>query len=619
MILIRKADLTLEAVLRSIVTATHTEALDGQYVVEATVAAGPEQQPVLVPGGILEAGGQLFDLVSVRQRHSAEGLAVDLQGEHVSYRLLADELEWFTYHGTATGALTQALSGTPCSVGTVEPTGTQTVSIQEPRSRRAILQEIARLWAGELEFDRFTIHLRTQRGREFGPELRAGKNLAGVTREVDLQEGHLRLAYAVEIADLAALPEYAEAWEQIELGDRVRVVDPALGINEQVRVVVCTRDLVRGVTSRVVLSNRLRDLVDPIFRIQQDAVLKGALYNGIRIGPANGFEAVRSDRRARAVMNATQGIRIQRGDGSGGNWEDQIHLDPDGNAVFRGQTSDGHTRIIASGVQVLDGAAQPRVHLGQFAAGRFGLRVTGANAEVALDEFGLSPAFIKRFPNKIMNSGFEHYEAQADSTAQYPGLPLYWTGGVVTSWANWEGDVALELAAGGTAEQGMQDAATHAGADPDWWQAMQTRVSFHQRGAAVRVWVRKVSDSSDYTLTDNSGDVPVTGSFLDYPAASNWEDGHRTFFFQPTPGAGRVKVRFQNIGTGALLWIDAVQIEPDFTGRWPSFYTPGPRSLPRTDVPPFEEMLQDFADWHWTLTHRVDSVSVLDHATAVIL
>jgi phage minor structural protein len=288
------------------------------------------------------------------------------------------------------------------------------------------------------------------------------------------------------------------------------------------------------------------------------------------LNPANEQEQIHLSR---------EGMRFTKDNGQ--TW--QVALDFNG-LRMEGKSGDGFTHYGGDGVRVYDGGNVLRAHLGQYEAGRFGLRIAARNQAVAVDEWGLNPEFIKRFPNKILNSGFEHYFVHSGATAQYPGRPLYWAGdGVCTTWANFEGDVSLELMAGQAIEQGMLDAANHAGADPAWWQSLQTRVSFRQKGAAARVWVRRVSDNLPYTLTDNSGAMPRTGAFLDFSSVDNWENGLRTFFFQPTAGDGRVKVCFQNIGTSPL-YLDAVQIEPDFTGRWPSFYTPGPRSLPKSEV-----------------------------------
>ena len=231
-----------------------------------------------------------------------------------------------------------------------------------------------------------------------------------------------------------------------------------------------------------------------------------------------------------------------------------------------------YCKMQADGFKVYDGVNNLRCHLGQYVAGRYGLYVVGKNAELTIDEWGINPDFMKRFANKIVNSGFEKYD---EATLK----PLYWEGnGIVTSWSNWDGTVSLKLTPGQYMEQGMLDGITHAGANPEWWDTMQTRVSFKHRGGMVRVRVKKVSDNTSYVLTDNSGGTEITGSYIDYGSVANWPDGHHTFYFVPDLDGGKVKVCFENLDGSADAYLDAVQIEPDFTGKWPGFYTYGPRS-----------------------------------------
>jgi hypothetical protein len=167
--------------------------------------------------------------------------------------------------------------------------------------------------------------------------------------------------------------------------------------------------------------------------------------------------------------------------------------------------------------------------------------------------------------------------------------------------------------------------------NPDAWQLVYSASGFgsvSSIGTAFtryfpdeqeRVWCignriigRKVVDSTPLTLVDNSEEglidkygnevgVIRQGEYLDYDYIENWAyleppapenpnvpylvTGYHTFYFQPIPGQGKLKICFENIDDqGRPCYIDAVQIEPDFTGKWPSLYTPGPRSISPIDV-----------------------------------
>jgi hypothetical protein len=98
-------------------------------------------------------------------------------------------------------------------------------------------------------------------------------------------------------------------------------------------------------TGDVEIGNFIPDIIDSVNQIERSTVHKERLYNGIRIGPENGFEAIRSDKKARTTMNATEGIKIDLGDGEG-NYapvfyvtieNDEAKLNLKGNAEFTGQ------------------------------------------------------------------------------------------------------------------------------------------------------------------------------------------------------------------------------------------------------------------------------------------
>jgi len=187
------------------------------------------------------------------------------------------------------------------------------------------------------------------------------------------------------------------------------------------------------------------------------------------------------------------------------------------------------------------------------------------NNEKPVDSYGFNPFFIKRFPNKIWNSSFEAFNSTALK-------PYYWSAGVSSPDASWDSDYSLKLSPGQICEQ--EEISNTGFVNPDWWDDLDTRTSFRHKLSSVRVWVVRVSTDESLTLTDNDSN---TGSYLDFPLADNWNDGYRTFKFTPPASCGKVKVKFQNTGSSDL-YIDAVQMEPDFTGKWPSFYTHGPKS-----------------------------------------
>lgn len=103
----------------------------------------------------------------------------------------------------------------------------------------------------------------------------------------------------------------------------------------------------------------------------------------------------------------------------------------------------------------------------------------------------------------------------------------------------------------------------------------------------MQVQVFSEYDFAPFDLTDEAG---VTRAYYNTGVSSSWDDGSYTFSFEPTK-SGRVWIRFSNIGGGAA-YIDAVQMEPDFNGKYPSFYTNGPYSVSADEVPLSDSWLE---------------------------
>ena len=117
------------------------------------------------------------------------------------------------------------------------------------------------------------------------------------------------------------------------LGDEVILVQKDLGIQEQLRIVRIGYNPYNPIEAEIELANFISGLEDDIYRIETKTVEK----DGARIGPENGFESVRNDKRARAYFNADNFV-MQAGDGSGSNWTNKLYFDPaSGEYIFDGR------------------------------------------------------------------------------------------------------------------------------------------------------------------------------------------------------------------------------------------------------------------------------------------
>jgi len=348
------------------------EGINREFVFSFSMVIDGDKSQYIVCDNVVEVEDNYFKIVYVKKKRNQDGaLTIDVDTEHVAQlelNLPEYDLQTFAVDDTPTNILAEILSGTNFTVGAVDFTNAATFSIQEKSSRRAILIQFAEYLGGELKFDKYGISLLTKRGNDNGVQFRVGKNLKGITVHQDKRSGTLEVAYDVNVVELSTLPEYG-ALEAINLGDDILVADPDLGVNEKQRIIEYDYSPKLKMNSKVTIANFIDGIEDTISRIERTTIFKEKLYNGIRIGPVNGFEATRSDEKARTIMNATDGIKLQKGDGAGV-YVDVIFLDTEGNAVFKGtiEASDfvGGTINIGSGTFTVDNLGNMIANSGTF-------------------------------------------------------------------------------------------------------------------------------------------------------------------------------------------------------------------------------------------------------------
>lgn len=223
-----------------------------------------------------------------------------------------------------------------------------------------------------------------------------------------------------------------------------------------------------------------------------------------------------------------------------------------------------------------------------------GLLFVGQNEEIGIDKYGINPKFVKNFPNKCWNSGFENYDTTTN-------VPFYWEGCTVSEEAVWEGSVSAEIPPDGVLKQKAMGWEGYI--YPEWWEFQTTRVSFRYKSSGLRVGIFR-SDTNilipviytyeeEETIIDENGEEQTVTvehteevDYIDYPYAENWDTGLANFSFNSyeVPAGVGLYIVIQNMSSSNSLFVDAVQVEPDFTGKWPSIYSEGPKSSPMGSV-----------------------------------
>lgn len=311
--------------IEAVDTSSRTEIINSDNILSFTAPLTAENTDLFNDTNTIGLDDDYFDIAKYKKGQAESGeLQVSVECEHVSYRLNNSDydLEYFTETGTPTEILTALLAGTGFTVGTVEFTEAVTYSAQEKKSRRGLLVQFAEYLGGELLFNKFTVSILAQRGSTAPKDLMAGRNITVISKSVDKttldRNGNPTVAY--ECALIHPM--------ELALGDVVTMAYATLGIDVTLRIVSITTNPYNKYEVSFSVSNTVPAVEDAAYEIQTTTVAKDALYNGCRIGPEFGFEAVRNDKKARSYFKS-DGMAMQAGDGTGENWEDKLYYDFD--------------------------------------------------------------------------------------------------------------------------------------------------------------------------------------------------------------------------------------------------------------------------------------------------
>lgn len=242
------------AVVRTIthvLTASLCDKLDGTLTFDFT-ALQKGEQPIL-PGMTAKYDGQYYSIVRVKRGFSA-GLEISaVSCEHISY-ILNDEqynLVTFVFEGYPAEGLQDLLQNTPFTVGVVEPAAMVECAFtdESPLNRRSALMRFADACGGELEFDGYSVHIRTHRGGTARKLLMDGKNVTSLSATFDSRKA--AQAYEVQLFKRVDL----------SVGDEVRIVYHPLSIQVDTRIVGLTYNPFDRYTVRVEVGDYVPNLL----------------------------------------------------------------------------------------------------------------------------------------------------------------------------------------------------------------------------------------------------------------------------------------------------------------------------------------------------------------------
>lgn len=426
-----------------------------------------------------------------------------------------------------------------------------------------------------------------------------------------------KATYEIDFVELERSANYKDfsSLQKVHLGDIVYVKHAEMGIDLKLKVIKYTKDLLSGHQSKITLGDakddfmefqqslvKSKNVVDYAFRKGKlnTATLKGLkivneeeekvtfeitedgdtfIYGGLTIGPDTNFEegydpfekANKEELGELAYYDAVEksklGTTIIEGGYLKTGFVDASRIDTgtlNANQVNIEAIDEHEGTVIKIGKIKEEDEEEPA---------KYGISITGSNGELMLDEYGIDPRFVKSFKNMIWNSSFERYDPVTK-------IPQYWTGGESFSTSSFDNSHSMKLEVGETSEQTGPVGGFNPRPTPASWGGRTGRFSFAKKGGAVQVQIFRGYDHTPYDLTDEEGN---TKPYYNTAESINWDDGRYTFSFEPD-SPGNVWARFSNIGT-SVAYIDAVQLEPDFNGKYPSFYTHGPHSVSAEEIP----------------------------------
>ncbi|EKN68081.1 phage tail spike protein [Schinkia azotoformans] len=269
---VRDTNLDLVAILHKITNPIISERINADFLFSFSAYVEKEKMPYITADNIVEVEDNYFKMAYFRRN----GISTDVVCEHVSYELTEYDVEVDTvFSGTPITILSQLLTNTPFSVGTVDVSESISFKVVNKSTVRKILLDYVAHLDAELIFDKFTIHLVSKRGTNKGVQFRRGKNLLGITEEIDTRGGGLRIAYEVDIIDLSHMPNfpYLRELEKAELGDIVKVIDEDMLIDINARIVARDYNPFRKINPKVEIGNFIRDLGDSLVNKSSDIAI----------------------------------------------------------------------------------------------------------------------------------------------------------------------------------------------------------------------------------------------------------------------------------------------------------------------------------------------------------
>jgi len=312
---------TLKYTLKAMQTSRLHQSLNGECTFDFTIPG--KYIPNIAVGDEVRYGDLYFNVVRVsKQTLPGVGVSVGVSCEHISYTL-ADTLQTTAhYSGTVSTVLGQILSGTGFSVGTVDISGTYSVTINNDTNKRSALQEWAAVTGAEIDYTQRAINFRARIGSSTAVNLSDAENVASLSVTLDSRSD--TQSYDITLSRLQTL----------SLGDAVTIQYTSLNLNTSTRVISLDYDPFHPWTISMVTGNFVPNFTGAVSSALEARIKEGQPYYGVTIDRENGIKIERSDGASQALFNSDLFTMRALIDGV---MKDRIYFDPvKGDYVFDG-------------------------------------------------------------------------------------------------------------------------------------------------------------------------------------------------------------------------------------------------------------------------------------------
>lgn len=219
------AGATMIQSVKKVISSNIRETLEGEFTLSFTVMA--KSALALKTKQIAKLDNQYFELVQISKSIQGSLPVCSVLCEHVSYLLNHEmyNITEFDFTGDPATGLSQLLAGTPFSAGIVDFTESVTMKINQKVSRRAALMQFIAILGGEIQYDGYSINIRSHRGSNDYIPVMGSKNVTNVAVSHDSREN--ASSYDISFFKLMDLA----------VGDNVHIFFNPLGINVKTRII----------------------------------------------------------------------------------------------------------------------------------------------------------------------------------------------------------------------------------------------------------------------------------------------------------------------------------------------------------------------------------------------